>query len=44
VGAFVDAVVEGGPAPVSGEDGLAALELTYACIESFEQGTKVKTT
>lgn len=44
VGAFVDAVVEGGPAPVSGDDGLAALELTYACIESFEQGTKVKTT
>jgi predicted dehydrogenase len=42
VDAFVDAVARGAPAPVSGDDGLAALELTYACIESFERGTKVR--
>jgi predicted dehydrogenase len=43
VHAFVDAVAEGRPPPVSGEDGLAALELTFAAIRSFEQGRVVRT-
>ncbi len=35
--AFVDAVARGVSPPVSGEDGLRALELTFAAIRSFEE-------
>jgi predicted dehydrogenase len=43
VNAFVDAVADGRPPPVAGEDGLRALELTFAAIRSFEQGRVVRT-
>jgi len=32
--AFVKAIRDGGPAPVSGEDGLRALELAQAVVDS----------
>ena len=39
--AFVDALGRGEDPPVTGEDGLRALEVTYACVESFERGARV---
>ncbi len=36
--AFVDAILEDRAPPVTGEDGLRALELTYAAIRAFEEG------
>ena len=41
--AFVDALAAGQPPPVSGRDGLRALELTFAAIRSFEEGRIVAT-
>jgi predicted dehydrogenase len=41
VGAFVDAVRDGQDPPVTGDDGLRALEATYAAIRSFEEGRPV---
>lgn len=38
---FVQALLEGRSPPVSGADGLRALELTYAAIESFEKSTSL---
>lgn len=40
--AFVDALLAGDDPPVTGEDGLRALELTYAAIRSFEEGAPVR--
>jgi predicted dehydrogenase len=37
LGEFVRAVLRGRPPPVGGEDGLRALELTYAAIRAFEE-------
>ena len=42
VGRFVDAVAADEEPPVSGEDGLRALELTYAAIRSFEEGRAIQ--
>ena len=39
--AFVDSILSGTEPPVSGRDGLRALELTYAAIRSFEEGRSV---
>jgi myo-inositol 2-dehydrogenase / D-chiro-inositol 1-dehydrogenase len=39
--AFVSSLVAGTDPPVSGLDGLRALELTYAAIRSFEEGRNV---
>ena len=39
--AFVSSIVEGTAPPVTGRDGLRALELTYAAIRSFEEGRSV---
>jgi predicted dehydrogenase len=39
--AFVDCLYEDVDPPVTGEDGVAALELTFAAIESFESGRPV---
>jgi predicted dehydrogenase len=41
--AFVDAVLRDTDPPVTGDDGLRALELTYAAIRSFEEGRSVRT-
>ena len=41
IDAFLEALVLGKPPPVSGEDGLKALELTFAAIRSFEERTVV---
>lgn len=38
VHAFVDALLNDEPPPVSGRDGLRTLELTFAAIRSFERG------
>ncbi|MBA3430974.1 MAG: Gfo/Idh/MocA family oxidoreductase [Actinobacteria bacterium] len=35
--AFIDAISEGRPPPVTGEDGLKALELSYGALASFEK-------
>ena len=43
VAAFVEAVREGRDPPVTGRDGLRALELTYAAIRSFEDARPVAT-
>jgi predicted dehydrogenase len=43
VHAFVDSILEGREPPVSGRDGLRALELSYAAIQSFEHGRTVTT-
>ena len=40
--AFVSSILQGTEPPVSGGDGLRALELTYAAIRSFEGGRSVK--
>ncbi len=40
---FVDSIVAGREPPVAGRDGLRALELSYAAIESFERGSAVST-
>jgi predicted dehydrogenase len=42
VAAFVDAVLEDREPPVTGEDGLRALELTYATRRSFEENRPVR--
>ena len=42
VGRFVDAVAAGDDPPVTGVDGVRALELTYAAIRSFEEGRPIK--
>jgi myo-inositol 2-dehydrogenase / D-chiro-inositol 1-dehydrogenase len=39
--AFVGSVLDDAEPPVSGADGLRALELTYAAIESFEQSASI---
>jgi predicted dehydrogenase len=39
--AFVSSIVDGTEPPVTGRDGLRALELTYAAIRSFEEGRSV---
>ncbi|MBA2426061.1 MAG: Gfo/Idh/MocA family oxidoreductase [Actinobacteria bacterium] len=39
--AFIDALLEGRKPPVTAEDGLRALEATYAAIRSFEQGQPI---
>jgi myo-inositol 2-dehydrogenase / D-chiro-inositol 1-dehydrogenase len=41
--AFVDALLDRRPPPVSGRDGLRALELTFAAIRSFREGRVVRT-
>jgi predicted dehydrogenase len=41
IDAFVDAMVGGQDPPVTGRDGLRALQLTYAAIASFERGAPV---
>jgi predicted dehydrogenase len=38
---FVSSIVEGTDPPVTGRDGLRALEVTYAAIRSFEEGRSV---
>jgi predicted dehydrogenase len=43
LGLFVDAIAAGEDPPVTGEDGVRALELTYAAIRSFEEGRPIKT-
>lgn len=43
VHAFVDSILEGRDPPVTGRDGVRALELSFAAIESFEQGRTVDT-
>lgn len=43
VDAFVAAVMGGGEPPVTGEDGLRALELTFAAAQSFAEGRPVAT-
>ncbi|CAN5718564.1 Gfo/Idh/MocA family oxidoreductase [soil metagenome] len=42
IDAFVSALGAGRKPPVSGRDGLKALELTYAAIRSFEEGRSVR--
>jgi predicted dehydrogenase len=42
LGRFVDAVATGRAPPVTGTDGLRALEATYAAIRSFEEGRPVQ--
>jgi predicted dehydrogenase len=42
LGRFVDAVAAGHPPPVTGEDGVRALKLTYAAIRSFEEGRPIQ--
>jgi myo-inositol 2-dehydrogenase/D-chiro-inositol 1-dehydrogenase len=39
--AFISCIVAGTEPPVTGRDGLRALELTYAAIRSFEEGRSV---
>jgi predicted dehydrogenase len=41
INAFADAVVNGKPSPVSGEDGLVALKVALAALESIETGQPV---
>ncbi len=41
IGAFAEAVATGGPMPVTGEDGLRALELAEAALQSVETGRSV---
>ncbi len=41
--AFVDSILAGQEPPVTGRDGLRALELSYAAIDSFERGLTVGT-
>jgi myo-inositol 2-dehydrogenase / D-chiro-inositol 1-dehydrogenase len=41
LGAFVDAVTNGGPAPVTGEDARAALQIALAAAESVRTGKAV---
>lgn len=41
IDAFLEALILDKPPPVSGEDGLKALELTFAAIRSFEERTVV---
>jgi myo-inositol 2-dehydrogenase / D-chiro-inositol 1-dehydrogenase len=43
IAAFVDAILNDQEPPVDGEDGLRALELTYASIRSFEEGRPIET-
>lgn len=40
---FIDAIIEDHDPPVTGRDGLRALELSYAAIDSFERGCAVNT-
>jgi predicted dehydrogenase len=42
VAAFADAVLDARPAPVTGEDGLAALRLDAAMVESMRSGNAVR--
>lgn len=42
--AFIDAIAEGRPPPVTGEDGLKALELSYAALASFEKRRAMRMT
>jgi myo-inositol 2-dehydrogenase / D-chiro-inositol 1-dehydrogenase len=41
IAAFVDAVLADREPPVTGEDGVRALELTYAAVRSFEQRSPI---
>ncbi len=41
--AFVDSIIAGREPPVTGRDGLRALELTFAAIDSYERGRTVET-
>ena len=43
VHAFVDSILEGRDPPVTGRDGVRALELTFAAIDSFEHGRTIDT-
>lgn len=42
IGGFVDAILEGRPVPISGEDGLRALEVAIAAYRSSELGRPVE--
>jgi predicted dehydrogenase len=42
IDAFLEAIVVDKPPPVSGEDGLKAVELTFAAIRSFEENAVVR--
>ncbi len=44
INAFADAVIEGAPLPATGEDGLIALRVSLAALESMETGKPVNTT
>lgn len=44
IGAFVNAIESGSPTPTTGEDGLRALELADAALQSVETGKTVKLT
>jgi predicted dehydrogenase len=39
---FIDSIVKGKPPEISGEAGLAALKIVFACMESSASGKKVK--
>jgi len=41
--AFVDSIIAGREPPVTGRDGLRALELTFAAIDSYERGRTIET-
>lgn len=41
--AFIDSILAGREPPVTGRDGLRALELSFAAIDSFERGCAVNT-